>query len=81
LTQHSGNLVEVFYLTSRSIPDGSIKVQIFNAMFILLLTRDKESALPVHSIMAKKYQWVSSAWKQKRRGQLFEWLDSNGRHL
>jgi len=30
----------LFYSTSRSIPDRSIKVQIFNTMFILLLMWD-----------------------------------------
>jgi len=31
--------------------------------------------------MAKKYQWMFSAWTEKRRGKLFEWLHSNGKLL
>jgi len=59
----------LLYLISQSIPDRSIKVKIVYAIFILLLTWDKVSALPFSkwpfsSIMMKKYRME----KKMRKG-------------
>jgi len=47
--RRSMTLRSLFYSMSQSVPDGYIKVQMSDAMFILVLTWDKEWALSVCS--------------------------------